>query len=438
MSYQATVYRVLVASPSDVSEERRAIPEIVHQWNRDNALLLKTVLETVKWETHCTPEMGDRPQEIVNRQIVRDCDILVGVFWTRLGSPTGKEESGSVEEIREFIAKGKPVLLYFSKVPVVPDSLDEMQWNKLKAFRNECQEKGIVYAYESVEKLRELLRSHLGRTIQKLNSTDQNRAAASSSPPPDEETAQKIALRSFNNDFRAFLRKASAAWAAERDSEPISTEEAKFVLSGIADDLLEFRSRITSDSGQPSTLLAEVAKRIKSLQRHQVYLDGGVSFGEFWEEGDQILFLLEIVPALLDDALQDEGTIQARRSTIRAAIEELEFNQRQLAAQEYSTAMILRTQHSEALIGARLQLPEQLLTSLRTHIQNVQAARDVHRTTTSGAGDSTPELIKIEDLLNSARYSAEAAIRGLTWFCQYRYEDKPESAAGVPAGGSKR
>jgi len=91
MPYSATVYRVLVASPSDVVDERRAIPEIIHQWNRENSFSSKRVLEAVKWETHCTPEMGDRPQEIVNRQVVRDCDILIGVFWTRLGSPNGKE-----------------------------------------------------------------------------------------------------------------------------------------------------------------------------------------------------------------------------------------------------------------------------------------------------------------------------------------------------------
>src|SRR5271157_1015014 len=303
MSYQAKVYRVLLASPSDVNEERRAIPEIVHQWNRDNAFSLKSALETVKWETHCTPAMGDRPQEIVNRQVVRDCDILVGVFWTRLGSPTGKEESGTVEEIQEFIATGKPVLLYFSKVPVALDSVDETQWARLKAFQNECQAKGLIYTYDTIDDLRELLRSHLGRTIQKLNSASDDTLAPSSAPLQNEEAKQRVAIRSFRNDFGIFFRRAAAEWAAERDSNPISTDDGKYVLGRIADELLEYRSRIQSDSGQLSALLADATKRIKSLRRHQVYLDGGVSFREFWQQGDEILFLLEIVPALVDDAL---------------------------------------------------------------------------------------------------------------------------------------
>jgi hypothetical protein len=33
MSYQATVYRILVASPGDVTKERQAIPEVIGIWN---------------------------------------------------------------------------------------------------------------------------------------------------------------------------------------------------------------------------------------------------------------------------------------------------------------------------------------------------------------------------------------------------------------------
>ncbi len=58
---------------------------------------------------------GDRPQGIINNQVVRNCDMLIGAFWTRLGSPTGVEESGTVEEIKWFLKQQKPVMLYYSK-----------------------------------------------------------------------------------------------------------------------------------------------------------------------------------------------------------------------------------------------------------------------------------------------------------------------------------
>lgn len=37
MSFEAKVYKILVASPGDVAEERQAIPEIISEWNNINA-----------------------------------------------------------------------------------------------------------------------------------------------------------------------------------------------------------------------------------------------------------------------------------------------------------------------------------------------------------------------------------------------------------------
>jgi len=42
--------------------------------------------------------MGDRPQAIINKQLVDDADILVAVFWTKLGTATGAAMSGSVAQ----------------------------------------------------------------------------------------------------------------------------------------------------------------------------------------------------------------------------------------------------------------------------------------------------------------------------------------------------
>jgi hypothetical protein len=86
--------------------------------------------------------MGDRPQELINRQILRDADILVAIFWTRLGSSTGRSASGTVEELEEHIAAEKPVLIYFSRTPVTPDSVDREQYAALTEFRRSLQTRG--------------------------------------------------------------------------------------------------------------------------------------------------------------------------------------------------------------------------------------------------------------------------------------------------------
>lgn len=84
-----------------------------------------------------------RPQKLINQRLLVDCDLLIGVFWTRLGSPTGNEASGTVEEIHRHLNAGKPAMIYFSSKPVAPESLDREQYESLKLFKTECMQKGI-------------------------------------------------------------------------------------------------------------------------------------------------------------------------------------------------------------------------------------------------------------------------------------------------------
>jgi hypothetical protein len=134
MAYKATVLSVMIASPGDVTEERNLIRDIIHEWNDINSKATECVLLPVGWETHSAPDLGRRAQEIINKS-VEHCDLLVGVFWTRLGTPTGDFESGTVEEIKRHISEGKPAMVYFSTAPVAPQSLDPNQYAALGEFR---------------------------------------------------------------------------------------------------------------------------------------------------------------------------------------------------------------------------------------------------------------------------------------------------------------
>ena len=146
MSYQATVFRVMIASPSDVEEERDVVRAVLSEWNDVNSEKRSIVLLPVGWETHSTPEMGDRPQAIINRQL-RDCDLLVGVFGARIGTPTGEYVSGTVEEIEEHIRAGKPTMLYFSTGPVERENLGSGQYAELEKFRESCKTRGLLVEY---------------------------------------------------------------------------------------------------------------------------------------------------------------------------------------------------------------------------------------------------------------------------------------------------
>lgn len=122
----------------------------------------------VKWETHASPQLGDRPQEIINQQILRDCDLLVALFWTRIGQSTGKEESGTVEEIKEFVSKDKPALLYFSERPVPPNKIDADQLGRLNAFKDEIKSQGLIDTFSDTYDFRAKLSRQLAMTIGRI------------------------------------------------------------------------------------------------------------------------------------------------------------------------------------------------------------------------------------------------------------------------------
>lgn len=172
MAYDSRVYRVLIASPSDVEEEREIAVRVIQEWNDLYSYTRKVTLLPLRWETHTAPEYGTRPQEVINRTIVDQCDLLVGVFWTRLGSPTGEADSGTLEEIARVGDAGKPVMLYFSKAGIDPDLLDLTQIEKLKEFKSKTYPKGLIESYKSVIEFRDKFSKQLELRVRDLQKNE--------------------------------------------------------------------------------------------------------------------------------------------------------------------------------------------------------------------------------------------------------------------------
>ena len=146
MPYYANVYNVLVASPSDVPEEREIIVEVIHEWNARNAAARQLVLLPLMWETHSASEYNVKPQDVINKEVVNRCDFAIGAFWSRLGTPTDNAESGTVEEINRISAAGKLVMLYFSKKHL-PQDHDADQFARLKNFKSSVRKNGLIGEY---------------------------------------------------------------------------------------------------------------------------------------------------------------------------------------------------------------------------------------------------------------------------------------------------
>src|SRR5438445_8282978 len=173
--FKSETYRVLIASPSDLVEERQAATEAVNDWNAQHAVAESVVLLPIKWETHARPQSGVRPQEAINRQLVRGSDILVGMFWTKIGTRTGVAESGTVEEIDQFVAAGKPALLYFSSRPIDPNKIDLRQHKRLRSFKQATYKKALTGGFNGVDELRQMLLRDLMRQVRELKARKPSR-----------------------------------------------------------------------------------------------------------------------------------------------------------------------------------------------------------------------------------------------------------------------
>ena len=195
----AEVLNILIASPSDVTEERDVVERVLHAWNASHFERMGVMLRPVRWESHAYPASGDRPQAIINKQIVESGDILIGIFGYRLGTPTGEAQSGTIEEIEEFRKAGKYVALYFSTADV-PRSADRAQLEGLEAYKRQRQKDTLYFEFEDAAALRDHLTRQLPKIVDEVlrqlspASSSERRPAAGNQPTPSVSPSQSSLL----------------------------------------------------------------------------------------------------------------------------------------------------------------------------------------------------------------------------------------------------
>jgi hypothetical protein len=131
---------------------------------------------------------------------------LIAAFWTRLGSPTGKFASGTVEEIEEHLKAGKPAMIYFSTAPVRLESVDEKQHKALLKFKEECRQKGLIAEYDSPVDFKEKLSKQVAQTVLRIFSKKNGRPSEDDlvlpkrPAVPDLSDHAKVILREATQD----------------------------------------------------------------------------------------------------------------------------------------------------------------------------------------------------------------------------------------------
>lgn len=172
------VHWVLVASPSDVEAERAATVEAVERWNASHWREMHAVLVASRWEIAATPAQGE-PQSLIDRQLVDDADIVVAIFWSRLGGGGNDKTSGTVHEINLCINRGKQVLLYFCDRDVPKNILDPEQYAALEKYQKSIRNSSLYRTFETPDQLQTLL-------LQDLTAAVANLAERGSSNSPGE------------------------------------------------------------------------------------------------------------------------------------------------------------------------------------------------------------------------------------------------------------
>lgn len=167
--FRAVAFRVILGGPADVEKDVAAAREAIHEWNDHFAQQRGQVLLPIWWKTHALPSIGAPPQALVNRQLIDRGDILVALFWQRLGTPTEASESGTAEEISRFANARKPILIYFCKRAIpISANLDELQ--RLRSFGEAIKKRGLIGEYSSAGDLCRQLARHLAATVDQLRS----------------------------------------------------------------------------------------------------------------------------------------------------------------------------------------------------------------------------------------------------------------------------
>ena len=182
MSFAATVYKVLIASPSDVREARGEVETAIHQWNTHNAENHSAILLPWRWEDGGIPLLGDSPQNILNDQGVKSADIVIALFGTRLGAPTTNYDSGTVEEILESLKNDKRVHVYFSDRSVELSQIDIKQLVSLQAFKERLGELGLYDSFDSLENLNKKVLNAVNKDVWDLRETSTQKSSDRRAP----------------------------------------------------------------------------------------------------------------------------------------------------------------------------------------------------------------------------------------------------------------
>lgn len=156
---------LFISCPGDIKDELNSIEVIVKELNKTFDKISNFSIQIVHWNEDTYTDIGEDGQEIINNQI--DYDILIGILWMKLGTPTKRDKSGTVEEINRAIKNPeKQQLIYFKTA--TPNNLNDIitpDLDDIMLFKEELSKKLLYKEFENIEKFETLFRLNLSSLI---------------------------------------------------------------------------------------------------------------------------------------------------------------------------------------------------------------------------------------------------------------------------------
>src|SRR5579859_3013925 len=165
----ASISRIVVAHPSDVNSEIHILKRVVENINRGTAARKGLNLQLATWETDSYPGFHlDGSQGLIDEVLkIEDCDLLIGIFWNRFGTPGKDGHTGTEHEFlkayESWKTRGRPqIMVYFNQAPYRPGNDDEInQSKKLIEFKREFPADGLWWDYPNSDHFETLATRHL-------------------------------------------------------------------------------------------------------------------------------------------------------------------------------------------------------------------------------------------------------------------------------------
>lgn len=184
---QVEKIKIFLASPSDVPKERKYLVDVINEINCTIADSKGVVLEVICSE-NAFPGYGQDGQAVLNQQIgnMKEYALFVGIMWNRLGTPTPRADSGTVEEferaVKSLQKNGQPEIWFYFRQSAAQLNTEEAleQKRKVLLFQKKIQKKEFKKEYSNPANFRDKFRRNLLSWLSKRESTTRQTSANTS------------------------------------------------------------------------------------------------------------------------------------------------------------------------------------------------------------------------------------------------------------------